>query len=187
MITDVATGFKRELSGKGRDGKYWHTVTERSEARRPRRPCRPRSLRDRARERARSRVALPSPYMLSVRMWEEGVSRAVYPTREAFADAIVPILRAQVTGARRRRRAHRADRRPAPVPLRRQRDTCKVQGCRRRGHALREPHQPRLRGRHGNEARGPPVPSQQGSSRLGRRGLVRRDHARAARALASIS
>ena len=27
VITDVATGFKRELSGTGRDGKYWHTVT----------------------------------------------------------------------------------------------------------------------------------------------------------------
>jgi 5-methyltetrahydropteroyltriglutamate--homocysteine methyltransferase len=29
-------------------------------------------------------------------MWDEGVSRDVYPTREEFADAIIPILRAQV-------------------------------------------------------------------------------------------
>jgi 5-methyltetrahydropteroyltriglutamate--homocysteine methyltransferase len=42
------------------------------------------------------KVALPSPYLLSVRLWEEGVSRKAYPTRESFADAIVPILRAQV-------------------------------------------------------------------------------------------
>ena len=95
VITDVATGFKRELSGSGRDGKYWHTVT--SEVK----PGDPDVLASHARfaiERATRplKVALPSPYMLSVRMWEEGVSRAVYPTRESFADAIVPILRAQV-------------------------------------------------------------------------------------------
>jgi 5-methyltetrahydropteroyltriglutamate--homocysteine methyltransferase len=34
--------------------------------------------------------------MLSVRMWDDGVSHEVYPTRQSFADAIVPILRAQV-------------------------------------------------------------------------------------------
>jgi 5-methyltetrahydropteroyltriglutamate--homocysteine methyltransferase len=95
VITDVATGFKRELSGSGRDGKYWHTVTGEVK------PGDPGVLASHARfaiTRASRplKVALPSPYMLSVRMWEEGVSREVYPTREAFADAIVPILRAQV-------------------------------------------------------------------------------------------
>jgi 5-methyltetrahydropteroyltriglutamate--homocysteine methyltransferase len=95
VITDVAMGFKRELSGTGRDGKYWHTVT--SEVT----PGDPTVLANQARFAIKCasrpiKVALPSPYMLSVRMWEEGVSRAVYPTREAFADAIVPILRAQV-------------------------------------------------------------------------------------------
>jgi 5-methyltetrahydropteroyltriglutamate--homocysteine methyltransferase len=95
VITDVATGFKRELSGAERDGKYWHTVT--SEVK----PGDPSVLAGHARfamERTTRplKVALPSPYLLSVRMWDEGVSRAVYPTREAFADAIVPLLRAQV-------------------------------------------------------------------------------------------
>ena len=88
-------GFQRELAGKGRDGKYWHTFTGEVK------PGDPAVLADHARfaiERATRpiKVALPSPYMLSLRMWDEGVSRAVYPTREAFADAIVPILRAQV-------------------------------------------------------------------------------------------
>ena len=95
VISDFASGFKRELSGKGRDGKYWHTVTGEVK------PGDPDVLAGHARFAMQHanrplRVALPSPYMLSVRMWEEGVSRAVYPTREAFADAIVPILRAQV-------------------------------------------------------------------------------------------
>jgi 5-methyltetrahydropteroyltriglutamate--homocysteine methyltransferase len=95
VITDVATGFKRELSGQGRDGKYWHTVTSEVKA------GDPGVLASHARfaiERANRplKVALPSPYMLSVRMWDDGVSHEVYPTRQSFADAIVPILRAQV-------------------------------------------------------------------------------------------
>lgn len=95
VITDVATGFKRELSGEKRDGKYWHTVTGEVK------PGDPKVLASHARfaiDRAKVpvKVALPSPYLLSVRMWDEGVSREVYPTREAFADAIIPILRAQV-------------------------------------------------------------------------------------------
>lgn len=95
VITDVATGFKRELSGEKRDGKYWHTVTGEVK------PGDPKVLAAHAKfaiDRAKVpvKVALPSPYLLSVRMWDEGVSREVYPTREKFADAIVPILRAQV-------------------------------------------------------------------------------------------
>jgi 5-methyltetrahydropteroyltriglutamate--homocysteine methyltransferase len=96
VITDVATGFKRELSGARHDGKYWHTVTGEVK------PGDPDVLARHAKfaiEHASVpvKVALPSPYLLSVRMWDEGVSRDVYPNREAFADAIVPILRAQVT------------------------------------------------------------------------------------------
>jgi len=95
VITDVATGFKRELSGAKHDGKYWHTVTGEVK------PGDPELLARHARfaiEHASVpvKVALPSPYLLSVRMWEDGVSHDVYPNREAFADAIVPILRAQV-------------------------------------------------------------------------------------------
>lgn len=95
VITDVATGFKRELSGEKRDGKYWHTVTGEVK------PGDPSVLASHARfaiahAKRPVKVALPSPYLLSVRMWDEGVSREIYPTREKFADAIVPILRAQV-------------------------------------------------------------------------------------------
>jgi 5-methyltetrahydropteroyltriglutamate--homocysteine methyltransferase len=95
VITDVASGFKRELSGAERDGKYWHTVT--SEVT----PGDATVLANHARfadQRTSCplKVALPSPYLLSVRMWDEGVSREIYPTREKFADAIIPILRAQV-------------------------------------------------------------------------------------------
>lgn len=42
------------------------------------------------------KATLPSPALLAERMWDPGVSAAVYPTREAFARACVPILRREV-------------------------------------------------------------------------------------------
>jgi 5-methyltetrahydropteroyltriglutamate--homocysteine methyltransferase len=95
VITDVATGFKRELSGQGRDGKYWHTVTSEVKAGDPGVLASHARIAN-ERDSRPLKVALPSPYMLSVRMWDDGVSHEVYPTRQSFADAIVPILRAQV-------------------------------------------------------------------------------------------
>ena len=94
VITDIATGFTRELSGD-RGGKYWHTVTSAVQTKSTE------ALASHARfalthSSRPVKVALPSPYLLSVRLWDEGVSRDIYPTREAFADAIVPILRDQV-------------------------------------------------------------------------------------------
>jgi 5-methyltetrahydropteroyltriglutamate--homocysteine methyltransferase len=99
VISDFASGITRERLSPARtrhDGKYWHTVTGEVK------PGDPELLARHARfamtHASRPvRVALPSPYLLSVRMWDEGVSRDVYPNREAFADAIVPILRSQVT------------------------------------------------------------------------------------------
>jgi 5-methyltetrahydropteroyltriglutamate--homocysteine methyltransferase len=95
VITDVAQGFTRGLSGQGRDGKYWHTVTGDIAANDAG------VLADHARfAMAHSvrplKVALPSPYLLSVRMWDKALSAKAFPTREAFAQALVPILRAQV-------------------------------------------------------------------------------------------
>ncbi len=95
VITDVATGFVREHSGEGRDGKYWHTVTGEVRAGDPAILARHLTFAKRHSTRP-VKVALPSPYLLGVRMWDEGVSRKVYPTREAFMEALVPILRAQV-------------------------------------------------------------------------------------------
>jgi 5-methyltetrahydropteroyltriglutamate--homocysteine methyltransferase len=94
VISDIATGFRRELSGE-RGGKYWHTVTGAVRA----------TGADTLATHARFamahavrpvKVALPSPYLLGVRLWDEGASRDAYPSRAAFTDALVPILRDQV-------------------------------------------------------------------------------------------
>lgn len=95
VITDVASGFTRGLSGEKRDGKYWHTVT--GEVKQGPSDVLAEHARFAIAHAARPvKVALPSPYLLGVRMWDEAQSKNVYPTREDFARAIVPILRGQV-------------------------------------------------------------------------------------------
>jgi 5-methyltetrahydropteroyltriglutamate--homocysteine methyltransferase len=99
VIADIASGFDRGFSGPARDGKYWHVVTGEV------RPEHPGLLAEDARfamahaERP-IKVALPSPYLLSVRMWDAARSTDAYPTREAFADALVPILRNELFSLR---------------------------------------------------------------------------------------
>jgi 5-methyltetrahydropteroyltriglutamate--homocysteine methyltransferase len=99
VICDIASGFKRQFSGAGQDGRYWHTVVDRVEL------ADPDGLAADARfalshARRPVKVALPSPYLLSVRMWDEAASGGVYPTRRDFARALVPVLRAQVIALR---------------------------------------------------------------------------------------
>ena len=40
-----------------------------------------------------TKVCVPSPYLLGIRLWEREVSSKAYPTRDGFIDALVPILR----------------------------------------------------------------------------------------------
>jgi 5-methyltetrahydropteroyltriglutamate--homocysteine methyltransferase len=95
IIADVCDGFELER----RAGVWWHTIVE------PLRVVRPglaaaeaRYLR--ARTNRRVKVALPSPYLLGGRMWEEARSKSAYPTRQAFMEALVPVLRAEVIALR---------------------------------------------------------------------------------------
>src|SRR3954466_12549700 len=48
----------------------------------------------------RVKVCLPSPYLLGQRMWEPEHSAAAYPTREAFCEALVPVLRGELLAIR---------------------------------------------------------------------------------------
>jgi 5-methyltetrahydropteroyltriglutamate--homocysteine methyltransferase len=99
VIADIASGFSRGRSGAGRDGRYWHTVSGEVRAERPGLLAEDARFAI-ARTDKRVKVALPSPYLLSVRMWDEKVSRKAYPTREDFARAVVPILRGELVALR---------------------------------------------------------------------------------------
>lgn len=95
IIADVCEGFLLER----RDGVWWHTVVE------PLRYTRPGlAAKEAAYLRARTnrlvKVALPSPYLLGQRMWDRDRSARAYPTREAFMEALVPILRGELIALR---------------------------------------------------------------------------------------
>ena len=47
-----------------------------------------------------TKVCLPSPYLLGQRMWEPAHSASAYPTREAFCEAMVPVLRRELLAVR---------------------------------------------------------------------------------------
>jgi 5-methyltetrahydropteroyltriglutamate--homocysteine methyltransferase len=95
VIAEIMEGFVREI----RDGLAWHTVVE------PMRPRRAELLGQEARflvahARRRTKVALPSPYLLAQRMWDPVRSRDAYPTRESFMRALVPVLRRELIAVR---------------------------------------------------------------------------------------
>ncbi|MCC6748012.1 MAG: cobalamin-independent methionine synthase II family protein, partial [Deltaproteobacteria bacterium] len=95
IIADVCDGFLLER----RDGVWWHTVVAPLKVVRPGlAAAEARYLR--ARTRRQIKVALPSPYLLGQRMWDEARSREAYPTREAFMEALVPILRDELVALR---------------------------------------------------------------------------------------
>jgi 5-methyltetrahydropteroyltriglutamate--homocysteine methyltransferase len=91
VIADIVHGFERGT----RDGLSWHVVTDRMVSKRPG------LIAEEAKflvkhTTARSKVALPSPYLLGQRMWEQDKSSKAYPTRESFMQALVPILREEL-------------------------------------------------------------------------------------------
>ena len=99
VIADICSGF--ELSVRDVDGQRqtWHTVTAEIT------PVNPglvaRELRFlKAHTDRQVKAALPSPYLLGERMWDPELSRAAYPTKRDFTDALVPILRQELIALR---------------------------------------------------------------------------------------
>ena len=87
IIADIADGFTPDP----RPGRWGITVTEPMQVRSP----------GLAAEEARrllkvtdrmTKVCLPSPYLLGVRLWDREWSSKAYATRDIFIDALVPIL-----------------------------------------------------------------------------------------------
>jgi 5-methyltetrahydropteroyltriglutamate--homocysteine methyltransferase len=46
------------------------------------------------------KVCVPSPYILSARLWDAELSKKAYPKREQFLDALVPIIRDEIIALR---------------------------------------------------------------------------------------
>ena len=99
IIADICSGF--ELSIKEVEGQRqaWHVVTSELEPVSPGQMAREaRFLKEHTTRDVK--VALPSPYLLGERMWDPEASRNAYPTRRDFTEALVPILRHELTALR---------------------------------------------------------------------------------------
>ncbi|MBM3934043.1 MAG: cobalamin-independent methionine synthase II family protein [SAR202 cluster bacterium] len=90
IIADIASGFSADLRENPR--RWGISITE------PMVVKRPGLIAEEAKFLVKhtskmTKVCLPSPYLLGVRLWEKDVSKKAYPTRDKFIDALVPILR----------------------------------------------------------------------------------------------
>jgi 5-methyltetrahydropteroyltriglutamate--homocysteine methyltransferase len=95
VIADICDGF--EVIYKG--DQPWTTVTEPLEVTSPGIVARE-ALFVREHSRCEPKVALPSPYLLGLRMWDEKRSASAYATREEFMRALVPVLRGELEALR---------------------------------------------------------------------------------------
>lgn len=96
VVAELMTGYrwiKRELFA------YHQVITE------PMNPLRPGVIAEEARFLRQNtnkhvKVCLPSPYLIGQRMWEPEHSKAAYPTRETFCEALIPVLRKELLAIR---------------------------------------------------------------------------------------
>lgn len=95
IIAEIMNGFERTLV----DGLYWHTVVEPMTPRSPGLVAREAQFLKAHTDRL-TKVALPSPYLLGRRMWDPEKSKKAYPTREAFMEALAPVLHEELVAIR---------------------------------------------------------------------------------------
>jgi 5-methyltetrahydropteroyltriglutamate--homocysteine methyltransferase len=96
VIAEIMHGFQWV---KRDEFAYHQVVTE------PMRPRRPGVIAEEAlflRQNTRRgvKVCLPSPYLIGQRMWIPEHSRAAYPTREEFCEALAPVIRQELLAIR---------------------------------------------------------------------------------------
>ena len=90
IIADIADGFSPDLRQEPR--RWGISITKPMEVRHPGLIAEEARFLVESTDRA-TKVCVPSPYLLGVRLWEVEVSSKAYPTRDGFIDALVPILR----------------------------------------------------------------------------------------------
>ena len=93
VIAELAHGF--ELSTNPADGRPWTIVVDRLSPKQPGFIAREIEFLKRITARG-IKATLPAPALLGERMWDAEKSSAAYPTREAFIQDCVPILRREL-------------------------------------------------------------------------------------------
>ena len=99
VIADICSGFEvtiREVMGQKQT---WHVVTEEIvPVNHGHIATEVRFLKEHTK--CEVKVAIPSPYLLGERMWDEELSKKAYPTKRDFTEALVPVLRQELIAIR---------------------------------------------------------------------------------------
>ena len=99
VIADICRGFELSIKEVLGQRQTWHVVTSKIEVANP--GLLAREARFLKLHTGRDvKVAIPSPYLLGERMWDPELSRAAYPTRRDFTEALVPVLRQELEAIR---------------------------------------------------------------------------------------
>lgn len=93
VIAELAHGF--ELSRNPSDGRPWTIVVDKLAPKQPGFIAREVAYLKKLTKRS-IKATVPAPALLGERMWDSARSAKAYPTREAFVEACVPILRREV-------------------------------------------------------------------------------------------
>ena len=99
VIADICSGFDLSIKEVLGQRQTWHVVTSQIEVANPGLLAKEAGFlklhtgRD-------VKVAIPSPYLIGERMWDPELSKAAYPTRRDFTEALVPVLRQELKALR---------------------------------------------------------------------------------------
>ena len=99
VIADICNGFELSIKDVLGQRQTWHVVTSELEV------VNPGLLATEAGFLKQNtdqdvKVAIPSPYLIGERMWDPEISKAAYPTRQDFTEALVPVLRQELIALR---------------------------------------------------------------------------------------
>ncbi len=99
VIADICDGFELTKEETSFGVQHWTTVVDKIKPRSPGLIAEEIAF-IRKRTSRRVKATLPSPYLLGQRMWDEGKSAGAYPTRNAFMEDLVPVLRDELIAIR---------------------------------------------------------------------------------------
>ena len=138
VIADICNGFELSIKDVLGQRQTWHVVTSELEVVNPGLLATEAGFLKQNTDRG-VKVAIPSPYLIGERMWDPELSKAAYPTRQDFTEALVPVLRQELIALRNEGVAVAQLDDPPPVPVRRPEGARGVRRSSSRNGLLRRP------------------------------------------------
>ena len=99
IIADICSGFDLNIRDVDGERQTWHTVTSKTKVHNPGQFAREAAFL-KSHTNRQIKVALPSPYLIGERMWDQNQSSSAYPTKRDFIESLIPILRAELIALR---------------------------------------------------------------------------------------